>query len=80
MWNVGWIYLNGKSIYFGNVQKKVKNALTSYFSQQESTSVIQHKLIVSPSRKSGTKYDGIDTDGLAVVTVAASSFPSNSKG
>lgn len=41
---------------------------------------MQHKLIVSPSRKSGTKYDGIDTDGLAVVTVAASSFPSNSKG
>lgn len=36
MWNAGWIYLSDKSIYFWNTQKKVKNVLMSYLSQQES--------------------------------------------
>lgn len=40
----------------------------------------QHKLIVSPSIKSGNKYDGVDIYGLIVVTVAAPLFLPNSKG
>lgn len=40
----------------------------------------QHKLIVSPSIRSGSKCDGIDIYGLIVVTIAASLFLPNSKG
>lgn len=40
----------------------------------------QHKLIVSPSIKRGSMYDGMDANGLIAVTAVAPSSLPNSKG
>lgn len=78
--NAGWVCLSDEYIYFGNIWKKVKIGLTSYFSQWGHSKMIQHKLSVSQSVKGGSECDGADISGLIRVTVAASPFLPNSKG
>lgn len=80
MRNARWVGLSDEQIYFGNIWKKVKNALTSYFAQWGHQKMIQHKLTVSQIVKGGSECDGADISGLIRVSVAASLFLPNSKG